>query len=96
MGGHGFTGSKQVPDISDQVAVRVLESVVTTVTTSYVAVASPGTLATEARWSVRKVVADTATGLTIITWAEKDFGNGLEATARFVHAANAVASLTYS
>ena len=88
----GFTGKKLTPDISDQVAVKIQESTVTTVTTTYVAQAPVGTLETAEKWSVRRIVSDTATGITRITWARK---NG-EATERFVHAADNLSGLTYS
>jgi hypothetical protein len=90
----GFTGHKVTPDISDQVASKIQEIVVTTVTTTYIAVAPVGTLQSEAKWSCRKVVSDTATGITIVTWAESAGLGG--ATERFVHVATDLTALTYS
>jgi len=101
MGGSGFTGSKQVPDISDQVQTIVEEYLNTPgagVTTTYIAVAKPTALAADEEWSVRRVVEDT-TGtpdtLTTVVWAQKDFGSGNEATARFVHIATSISTLPY-
>lgn len=90
----GFTGHKLTPDISDQVASKIQEVVVTTVTTTYVAMAPIGTLQSAAKWSVRKVVSDTATGITVVTWAENVALGG--ATERFVHVATDLTALTYS
>ena len=87
MGGPGFTGQKTIPDISDQVASRIVISGSIT----YVAVAPPGTSYTNAKWSVRKID-ETDPNDVKITWAVK----GGVATSRFVHKANDLASLTYA
>lgn len=92
MGGEGFDGGKRTPDISDQVASKVHNIVAGTITTTYVALALPGTAEATAKWCCRRVVYDSATGITRVTWAEK---NGA-ANTRFVHVATDLTALTYS
>ena len=103
MGGHGFTGSKQVPDISDQVQLIIEEYLNTPspgITTTYIGVAEPTSEATETDWSVRRVIEDTTGAADLITtvrWAKKDFndGKGPVGTARFVHQADSMSTLSY-
>jgi hypothetical protein len=103
MGGSAFTGTKQVPDISDQVQVIVeeyLDTPAAGITTTYIAVADPTKAVDGEDWSVRRVVEDT-TGtpdlITTVRWAQKDFNdaNGLVGTARFVHQATSISTLPY-
>lgn len=99
MGGHGFDGAKQLPDISDQVAVRVREVTSGATVTTYVGRAKPGAVETDEDWAVQRIVeTDLGGGVitTEITWAEKSFnGNPPTPTARFVHQADDMPSLTY-
>ncbi len=100
MGGPGFTGKKQIPDISDQVSLVLEKVVVLTETTTYIAVAPIGSPVDEERWSVRRVVEDTATGITRVTWATDPAFvvadvNPSGATEKFVHEATAISGLTY-
>lgn len=92
-----FDGAKQIPDISDQVQTFVEETVVGDVTTTYVGVAKPTADIDTSDWAVRRIIED-ASGATVTTevkWAKKDFGDGLESTARFVHPRDDMAGLTY-
>ena len=96
MGGSAFTGSKQVPDISDQVSVITLEVVDGFITTTYIGRAKPGADISKEDWTVQRITTDSASGTTRVEWAEKDFGKGLKATARFVHTVTDMTALTYS
>lgn len=88
----GFDGHRLRPNVSDQVALKTQEVVDGTVTTTYVAVAPVGTALSDAKWSVRKVVYDSATGITLVTWASTV---ALGPTPRFVHVATDLTVLTY-
>lgn len=51
-------------------AVRVKETVVGDVTTTYVGNAAPGTADADEAWQIQKIVADSALGTTVITFPE--------------------------
>lgn len=79
--GVGYDGVGSQLPLADSLAVKVTESG----TTTYVAVAAPGTAQSTAKWQCKKI--DESSG-TVITWADSN--------ANFDNVATDLAALTYS